>query len=174
MTKIVGISVIIIGVLLMIFSIIEFHFIRAFFSAFLAGIGLFILFIGMTPDLPVTFTTQTKIANQKKQEAPFVFPSGEPLKIESLLISDPALAETIKRNTGTHQLKQFIAKYPTWAVAWTKDKEWLDVYAQPKDKTTFERYGFNVVEWRWAGGDNAYGANEIKKQLRELFRKEYK
>jgi len=98
-------------------------------------------------------------------------PEGDPLDLEQIGKIDRTLRFEIEQEGARHGMPQFFRMYNTFAVTWSHDNDWVSIFATPKNKQEYKRYGFNVSEWRWSYGENAYGALEIKRQLEGLFEK---
>jgi len=146
--------------------------------AFWIGCGVILTFVVITfmilarkPKTPMVTFPQVHVQDKPIPEKPkTVLPVGEPLNLKELIDSNPNLVDAIVKYAGVFTPKEFIAHYPTFSVAWSRSREWVDVYACPKGKDKFVRYTFNVKEKRWSYGKNAYGSQEIRKQLYTLFR----
>jgi hypothetical protein len=176
----IGIIIIVIGAVGAGVAIAGLHIGQFFLYLLLAVVGLIVLIMS-APEFfniktektgGIGFSVKTS-SMPSDSEIDFAIPNGETLNLDELSKTNQKLAEAIRDGERGHTPSDFLKTYDSWAVTWSKNKEWANVYAKPKGKDEYERYGFNINEWRWSYGENAYGANAIKKELRTLFKKEY-
>ena len=176
----IGISIIVFSAICAGITISGFHIIQFILYCLLASIGTIIL-MASAPDFfnqnnkqngIIGFSVKT-VLREESDSSDYSIPAGDPLGLDELSKTNTPLADAIRLHQRGHTPPDYLKLYDTWAITWSKDNEWANVYAKPKGKDEYERYGFNLEEWSWSYGENAYGANEIKKELRSLFDKQY-